>query len=269
MRVLIEKDYDSMSRRAAQFVADLVRTKPNAVLGLATGTTPIGLYKELIRMHKEERLDFSKVTTFNLDEYYGLPPTHEQSYYYFMHDQLFNHINIPEEQIHVPSGLAKNVIEFCQYYEDKIKQAGGIDLQVLGIGGDGHIGFNEPGSSLGSRTRFKTLAEETISDNARLFFNDKTQEVPKFCITMGVGTVMEAKRCLLMASGPRKAKVLSDAIEGPVTCMVSASALQLHPDTVVIVDEECSSGLNRGSYYKHVEKMTGELENIQLRDRGL
>ncbi|MFH1760915.1 MAG: glucosamine-6-phosphate deaminase, partial [bacterium] len=210
-------------------------------------------------IHKEEKLNFSKVTTFNLDEYYGLAPSHEQSYYYFMQENLFKGLNIPDGQINVPSGLAKNVEKFCAHYEEMIKRAGGIDLQVLGIGGDGHIGFNEPGSSLGSRTRFKTLTEETIRDNAKLFFNDKTDEVPKFCITMGVGTVMDAKRCLLLANGARKSTVLAEAVEGPVTAQITASILQMHPDTIVICDQEAAGKLKRKDYYNHVEKMTAEL----------
>jgi len=258
MRVIIESDYDAMSRRAAQFVAELVRSKPNCVLGLATGSTPVGLYKELIRMNREEGLDFSQVTTFNLDEYYGLPPDHEQSYHYFMEENLFKHLNPRPKATHVPDGLAKDPVAYCQQYEQMIKDAGGIDLQVLGIGRDGHIAFNEPGSSLGSRTRLKTLTEETIEDNSRFF--SSPDEVPRFAITMGVGTILEARRCLLLANGPKKARVVHLAIEGPISSEVTASALQLHPDAIFILDEEAAAELKRKDYFKHVERMRADLE---------
>ena len=251
MEVIIKADYDAMSREAAFIIADLVQHRPNCVLGLATGSTPIGLYKELIRMHKDEGLDFSKVITFNLDEYVGLPPSHEQSYHYFMHDNLFNHINIPEENIHVPSGTAVDSIEFCDWYEDQIELFGGIDIQVLGIGGDGHIAFNEPTSSLASRTRMKTLDEETIKDNARFFDGDETK-VPRYAITMGVGTIMEARQCLILCNGEKKAKTIAAAIEGPVTSQVTASVLQMHPNTVAILDEPASTELKRKDYYKWI-----------------
>jgi len=257
MRVIIEKDYQAMSKRAAQLVADVVRKKPDAVLGLATGSTPIGLYKELIRMHREEGLDFSKVTTFNLDEYYGLAPDHPQSYHYFMHQELFDHINVPEENIHIPDGMAEDVEAFCAEYEKMIAEAGGIDIQVLGIGRDGHIAFNEPGSSLGSRTRMKTLAEETIADNSRFF--KSMDEVPKFAITMGVGTIMEARVCLLLANGSNKAEAVAAAIEGPITSQITASALQMHPRAIAILDEDAASKLRRKDYYIFVEKMTETL----------
>jgi len=260
MRVIIEKDYDAMSKRAAQFVAELVREKPDCGLGLATGSTPIGMYKELIRMHKEEGLDFSRVKTFNLDEYYGLSPDHPQSYHYFMRQHLFDHINIAPQNINIPDGKVRDVKAFCAAYERMIKEAGGIDLQILGIGADGHIGFNEPGSSLGSRTRLKTLAEETIRDNSRFF--KSMDEVPKFAITMGIATIMDAKRCILLASGIRKAKVVAQAIEGPVSSQITASMLQMHPDVIVILDEEAASELKRKNYYIHVEKMASELEKI-------
>ncbi|RKY70466.1 MAG: glucosamine-6-phosphate deaminase, partial [Candidatus Latescibacterota bacterium] len=213
MRVIIEQDYDSMSKRAAEFVAGIVRNKPDCVLGLATGSTPIGLYKELIRMHQEEGLDFARVTTFNLDEYYGLAPEHDQSYHYFMHDNLFNHINVSPANINVPSGTAPDVNGACAHYEEMIEEAGGIDIQVLGIGGDGHIAFNEPGSSLGSRTRLVTLDEGTIKDNARFF--EKEEDVPHLAITMGVGTILEARKCLVLASGAKKAGIIAEAVEGP------------------------------------------------------
>src|SRR3990172_7480811 len=169
MEIIVKDNPDQMSRSAATIVARVLNAKPNAVLGLATGSTPLGLYKELVRMHKDEGLDFSQVTTFNLDEYVGLTQKHPQSYHYFMHENLFKHLNIPKQNIYIPSGTTDNYAAFCKWYEDEIKRAGGIDLQILGIGGDGHIAFNEPTSSLGSRTRIKTLARQTIEDNARFF----------------------------------------------------------------------------------------------------
>jgi len=250
MEVIIRPDYEEMSSLAAQRIADLVYHQPNAVLGLATGSTPVGLYKELIQLHKKEGLDFSKVITFNLDEYVGLPPSHDQSYHYFMRENLFKHININPENVHVPNGMARDIDAFCEWYEDEIENVGGIDLQVLGIGGDGHIAFNEPGSSLGSRTRLKTLTQETIDDNAR-FFKDPG-DVPRYAITMGVGTIMEARTCILLANGKKKAHTVAQAIEGPVTSMVTASALQLHPDAVFILDEDAAKELKLYEYYKWV-----------------
>ncbi|HNT35715.1 MAG TPA: glucosamine-6-phosphate deaminase [bacterium] len=250
MEVIIKADYAEMSKEAAKIIANLLYEKPNAVLGLATGSTPIGLYKELVRMHKEEGLDFSKVVTFNLDEYIGLPATHDQSYNYFMNDNLFKYINVNPENVHVPNGMARDVEKFCEWYEDEIDKAGGIDLQVLGIGGDGHIAFNEPGSSLASRTRMKTLTEETIVDNARFFANK--DDVPRYAITMGVGTILEAGHCLMLANGEKKAGTVKKAIEGPVTQMVTASALQLHPQVTVILDEPAASKLELKDYYKWV-----------------
>lgn len=250
MEVIITPDYDALSRKGAELVASLLDKKPNAVLGLATGSTPIGLYKELVRMHVEGRLDFAQVTTFNLDEYVGLPPDHSQSYSYFMWEHLFKDINIPRHAIHVPSGTTTNHQSYCEWYEEEIRCAGGIDLQILGIGGDGHIAFNEPGSSLGSRTRLKTLTEQTIEDNARFF--DNLSDVPKYAITMGVGTILEAKQCVMLANGEKKAEPVARAIEGSVTSMNTASALQLHADVNVILDEPASSQLKLRQYYNWV-----------------
>ena len=245
MLVIIKKDYDELSREAAKIVADRLQKKPNLVLGLATGSTPLGLYKELIRMHKEEGLDFSKVTTFNLDEYIGLPPSHDQSYHYFMQENFFKHVNIDPRFIHVPHGLTKDVNHFCEWYEERIQQFGGIDLQILGIGGNGHIAFNEPGSSLGSRTRIKTLTEKTREDNKR-FFN-KDEIVPKYAITMGVGTIMNAKELLLVAGGMGKASAINASVEGALTAMCPASIIQMHEQAFVIVDKYAASKLE-GTY---------------------
>ena len=248
MQVIIKDTYEEMSTEAAEIIRDATNLKPNLVLGLATGSTPLGTYGELIRMNKAGELDFSKVITFNLDEYAGLPSTHDQSYYYFMHENLFDHINISPSNVHVPSGVASDSDRYCEWYEDEIDRAGGIDLQVLGIGGDGHIAFNEPGSSLASRTRIVTLTEETIEDNARFF--DRMEDVPRFAITMGVGTIMEAEYCLLLANGEKKADKVAALVEGPITSQITASALQMHPRTTVIVDAAAASKLERADYYR-------------------
>lgn len=241
MLVIIKESFEEMSREAAGIVADRIRKKPSLVLGLATGSTPLGLYKELIRMHKEEGLSFAKVTTFNLDEYIGLPRTHDQSYFYFMWENLFKHIDADPRYIHVPDGMASDIESHCEWYESEIEKHGGMDLQILGIGGNGHIAFNEPGSSLGSRTRIKTLTSQTVKDNARFF---KTlDEVPKTAITMGIGTIMEAKEILLMANKTEKAEAIRAAIEGPITAMVPASIIQMHRKAVVVVDKEAASKL--------------------------
>lgn len=250
MEVIITKTADEASAFAAEIIERKLMSKPTAVLGLATGSTPLGLYKELVKRHREKGLDFSKVTTFNLDEYIGLSPSHPQSYRYFMEENLFKHINVPAGAIHVPYGHAESVLDFCAWYEDEIKRSGGIDIQILGIGGDGHIAFNEPGSSLGSRTRLKTLTEQTIRDNARFF--SSMDEVPRFAITMGVGTILEARQIILLAFGASKADIIAEAIEGPVTSQVTASALQLHPDVTVCLDQPAAAKLKRADYYRWV-----------------
>ncbi|HCG76967.1 MAG: glucosamine-6-phosphate deaminase [bacterium (Candidatus Ratteibacteria) CG_4_10_14_3_um_filter_41_18] len=250
MEVIIKKNYDEMSKEAAKVVKKRILKKLNLVLGLATGSTPLGLYQELVRMHKEEDLSFKKVKTFNLDEYYGLDPDHPQSYRYFMNANLFSQIDIDLANTHVPDGLAKDIGKYCLEYEEEIEKYGGIDLQVLGIGSDGHIGFNEPGSSLGSRTRIKTLNEQTVADNSRFFKN--IDEVPKYAITMGVGTIIDAKEIILLASGKNKSRVVAQAIEGPVTSQITASMLQVHPKVMVILDEDAASLLKKRDYYKFV-----------------
>ncbi|OHB81512.1 MAG: glucosamine-6-phosphate deaminase [Planctomycetes bacterium RBG_16_64_12] len=251
MQLIICDEYEQLSRAAAKTVAKTLNSKPNAVMGLATGSTPLGLYQELVRMHKEEGLDFSQVTTFNLDEYVGLPNNHPQSYHYFMSENLFNHVNIPRQNVYIPSGTTDNYEAFCKWYEQRIVDCGGIDLQVLGIGTDGHIAFNEPSSSLGSRTRIKTLAKQTIEDNARFF--DNPDDVPVYAITMGVGTILEARKIILLASGESKAEAIAAAIEGPVTSMCTASALQLHADTIFFLDRAAAGRLNMREYYEWVQ----------------
>ena len=267
MRVIITPTSEEVGRRAAKFVSRLIRRKPNCVLGLATGSTPLGLYEELIRLHRDEQLDFSQVTTFNLDEYVGLGPSDPQSYRYFMHENLFRHINIPPEQTHVPDGRALDFETYCEQYEQEIRNAGGIDLQVLGIGRDGHVAFNEPGSSLGSRTRLKALAGETIKDNARFFGSE--DRVPRLAVTMGVGTILESTRCVLLATGAAKADAIRSTIEGPVTAQVTASALQMHRDVIAIVDEEAGSWLSRKDYYNEVERTQLLLEAGEYGQLGI
>lgn len=246
MEIIIQETKEAASEVAARIIAGLLRKKPNAVLGLATGSTPLPLYKRLIAMD----LDWSEVTTFNLDEYIGLPREHPQSYHSFMWEHLFRHINIRKEHIHIPDGNAKDIPHFCVEYEAHIHNAGGIDLQVLGIGTDGHIGFNEPTSSLASRTRIKTLTQQTILDNARFFGN--TEQVPRHVITMGIGTIMEARQNLLLAFGENKAQAIAEAVEGPVTSINPASILQMHPVAKVCIDDGAASMLKRIDYYRWV-----------------
>ncbi len=253
MEVVVLPTYEEMSRAAAVIVADVLNTKPNAVLGMATGSTPLGLYQELVRMHHEEGLDFTQVTTFNLDEYVGLRPNHPQSYHYFMQENFFKHVNIPPSNIYIPSGTTSNYRSFCDWYERRIQECGGIDVQILGIGSDGHIAFNEPGSSLSSRTRLKTLAQSTIEDNARFF--ERKEDVPIYAITMGVGTILEARTLVLLASGQNKAAAVAAMVEGPVTSMNTASALQLHPEARVFLDESAAGQLKMREYYDWVKKM--------------
>lgn len=241
--ISIVKDYDKMSKRAARIIADAIRNKPNLVLGLATGGTPVGCYQELIRMHKEEGLDFSRVITFNLDEYIGLPPTHPQSYRYFMDENLFRHVNIKIENTYVPDGLSADLQRTCKEFEELIKRAGGIDLQLLGIGANGHIAFNEPGSSFDSRTMVVNLSKRTIKDNARFF--KSIEEVPRQALSMGMETIMEVRKIILLASGVGKAEAVAKSVEGPITTDVPASILQRHPNCIFILDEEAASKLVR------------------------
>lgn len=250
MEVIIAPSAGEASAEAARIAAALIRAKPRAVLGLATGSTPLGFYGELAAMHALGELDFSLVTTFNLDEYAGLAPDHPQSYARFMRENFFSRVNIPPERIHMPNGLAADIPAHCEAYEAAIGMAGGIDLQLLGLGSDGHIGFNEPSSSLGSRTRLKTLTERTIRDNARFF--GSAAEVPRHVITMGVGTILDARRCVVLAFGERKAAAVAAMAEGPVTAAVPASALQFHPSCVLLVDEPAAAALKRADYYRWV-----------------
>ncbi|MFO1487051.1 MAG: glucosamine-6-phosphate deaminase [Verrucomicrobiota bacterium] len=248
MEIIIQSSPDTASQLAARIIARLLREKPNAVLGLATGSTPLLLYRELIRLHRAGETDFRRVTTFNLDEYVGLGPEHPQSYHQFMAENFFQHVNVPRANIHIPDGLARDIPASCAEYEARIRSAGGIDLQVLGIGTDGHVGFNEPSSSLASRTRIKTLTSQTRRDNARFFGSE--DKVPLHVVTMGVGTVLEARQCLLLAFGASKARAVADAVEGPISAMSPASMLQMHPSVKVCLDEPAASQLKRADYYR-------------------
>ncbi len=250
MEIVIQPNADAASLIAANIIANLVREKPDCVLGLATGATPELMYRELVRMHREDGLDFSRVTTFNLDEYVGLPPEHSQSYHAFMWEHLFARLNIPRDRIHIPNGMARAIPAECAAYEAAIRAAGGIDIQVLGIGSEGHIGFNERSSSLASRTRIKTLTEQTRCDNARFF--GQPEDVPMHVITMGVGTIMEARAVLLLAFGANKSHVIAEAVEGAISAMNPASILQMHPVAKALLDEEAAAELALKDYYRWV-----------------
>ena len=260
MEIIVQPTPEDASLIAARHVAHLVREKPDAVLGLATGATPLTLYRELVRMHREEGLDFSRVTTFNLDEYVGLPPGHPASYHTFMRDNFFAHVNLDPSGIHIPDGLASDVPAFCRSYEEAIRNAGGIDLQMLGIGTDGHIGFNEPSSSLASRTRIKTLTPRTRRDNVAAFGTQ--EEVPIHVITMGVGTIMDAREVLLLAFGIKKSAAIAAAVEGPVTSMSPASILQMHPVAKCIIDVTAASRLARTDYYRWVYQQKPDWQKL-------
>jgi len=251
MYVTVVRGEQEVARRAADLVVAEMRQHANPVLGLATGSTPIPLYRELIRRHREEGLDFSTCITFNLDEYVGLGPDHPQSYRRFMNEHLFNHININPKNTHVPDGTITDldaIERFCQEYERQIKDVGGIDLQILGIGANGHIGFNEPGSSLGSLTRIKTLTTKTRRDNARFF--GSLDQVPRYAITMGIGTILNARKVLLLATGKNKADAVAAALEGPVSSACPASALQLHRYATFVLDEDAAAKLTLEGYHR-------------------
>lgn len=263
MLLVLKPNEEELGREAARMVANKVRRNPLLRLGLATGSTTLGMYGELVRLHQQEALDFSRVVTFNLDEYLGLPAGHAQSFHYFMQQNFFSRVNIDPANIHIPDGaIAGGYDQYCRSYEQAIRDAGGIDLQILGIGRNGHIGFNEPTSSLGSRTRLKVLSKETIDDNRKFF--DPGEKIPECAITMGIGTILEAKRILLLASGSSKAAAIANAIEGPLTASVTASALQLHPDVTFIVDQEAGSQLQQQEYYRRVLELTAALTPDRL-----
>jgi glucosamine-6-phosphate deaminase len=261
MQVIIRKDAMSAAQFTARLIADQVQTKPSSVLGLATGTTMERVYAELARLHRENGLDFSLTRTFNLDEYVGLAPDNPHSYRHYMNTHLFGQVNIDVRNTHLPHGMADDFRLECERYEALIKECGGIDLQLLGIGKSGHIGFNEPLSSLMSRTREKALTPQTIAQNQPLF--PSPAEMPTRGITMGVGTILEADAIVLLATGQSKAAVLAKAVEGPVTSMISASALQLHPNCLIVTDEEAAAELTQKDYYRWIFKSEPEWQKYQ------
>ena len=242
MRIIVVDNYEEMSKKAARMIASQVMLKPDSVLGLATGDTPLGMYKELVKLFDNEEVDFNEVRTFNLDEYYGLNKENPQSYYNYMINNLFNHININRENINVPSGMAKDIDTVCIEYEKKIKEVGGIDMQVLGIGGNGHIGFNEPDVNFEAETHLVNLDEQTIKANSRFF--DSIEDVPVKAISMGIKTIMNSKKIILLASGINKAEVIQKAVKGKINPNVPASILQLHNDVTIIIDREAASFLD-------------------------
>lgn len=250
MEVIIQATADAAARLTARLMAEALRAKPNAVFGLATGRTMERLYAMLAEMHREEGLDFSRARTFNLDEYIGLPADDPNSYRYYMNEHLFSKINIKRKNTFLPSGVAKDLDAECRKYEDTIKKCGGIDLQLLGIGRTGHIGFNEPLSAMQSRTRAKALTPETVAQNAPQF--TPRSRMPKRALTMGVGTILESRRCLMLVTGKEKAGIVAKAVEGPITSMISATALQLHPKSTVIVDKAAASKLTQQAYYRWI-----------------
>ena len=250
MEVIIQPDRLRAAALVARVIAKEIRGKPDLVLGLATGKTMEAVYRLLVRLHEEEGLDFSRCRTFNLDEYVSLASDDSHSYCFYMNDHLFQHVNINLRNTHVPNGLANDLDAECRRYEASIAGVGGIDLQLLGIGQAGHIGFNEPLSALRSRTRVKALTPTTVAQNAPLFGG--ADRMPRRAITMGVGTIIEARRCLLLATGASKADIIAQAVEGPITSMVTASALQLHPRCTVVVDEAAGAKLTEKEYYRWI-----------------
>ncbi|EQB88018.1 glucosamine-6-phosphate deaminase [Clostridium punense] len=236
MRIIVAEDYKEMSKTAADMMASQIILKPDSVLGLATGGTPMGFYKELVNLYKQGKFSFKEVKTFNLDEYYGLDKRNLQSYHYYMMENLFKHIDIDLENVNIPDGTAKDIDEECRAYEDKIRKAGGIHMQLLGIGINGHIGFNEPDVKFEAITHLVNLDEETIEANSRFF--SSIEEVPRSAISMGIKTIMHSKKILLLAAGSEKAQVIERMINGPITPELPASILQLHPDVTLIVDKE-------------------------------
>lgn len=239
MRIYKAKDYEEMSRKAAGIVSAQIIMKPECVLGLATGSTPVGLYKQLIEWYRNGDLDFSGVRTVNLDEYKGISRENDQSYYYFMHQNLFDHVNIPAENTHLPDGMEPDSEKECRRYEELIQSMGSVDLQLLGIGHNGHIGFNEPADAFDKLVHCVNLTQSTIEANKRFFAS--AEEVPRQAYTMGIQTIMRSKKILIIANGEGKADIVRDAFFGPITPMVPASVLQLHNDVTLVADEAALS----------------------------
>ncbi|MBF4805343.1 MAG: glucosamine-6-phosphate deaminase [Pseudoleptotrichia goodfellowii] len=269
MRVIILKDKQEIGKWSAyQIAKKILKFNPTAdkpfVLGLPTGSTPLGTYKELINLYKERIISFENVITFNMDEYVGLSPEHEQSYHYFMHENLFKHIDIKPENVNILDGLAEDLTKECQRYEDKIKSVGGIKLFLGGIGEDGHIAFNEPGSSLASRTRDKELTYDTILVNSRFFDND-VNKVPKLALTVGVGTLMDSEELMILADGYKKARAVYHGIEGGINHLWTVSALQLHRRAILVIDESAASDIKVKTYryFKEIEAHNLDLEKYK------
>ena len=248
MEIIVFKDYEEMSNKASEMIKNQIKFKKNSVLGLPTGSTPIGMYKNLVKMYKKGEIDFTDIKTFNLDEYCNIPRENDQSYYYFMHYNLFNHINIKIENIHIPNGNAKNLNLECINYDKSIEAEGGIDIQVLGIGKNSHIGFNEPSNKFEKGTNIVQLKESTIKANSRFFKSE--EDVPKKAITMGIGSIFKAKKIILLASGKEKAQAIYNTVYGDITPQIPSSILQLHQDVILILDEGSASNLKHKNILK-------------------
>ncbi|SPE50495.1 Glucosamine-6-phosphate deaminase [Verrucomicrobia bacterium] len=261
MEVIIQPNPESAATLVARVVARDLRVNPHLVLGLATGQTMERVYRRLVQMHREQKLDFSLASTFNLDEYVGLAAYHPNSYRHYMEEHLFRHVNVDPRNTHLPNGLANDLEAECRHYEALITRFGGIDLQILGIGKAGHIGFNEPLSALRSRTRVKALTPTTLKQNAPFFGGE--EHMPRRAITMGVGTILESRRCLLLATGETKAEVIAKAVEGPITSMISATSLQLHARCTVVVDEAAAARLVEKDYYRWIFENEPEWEEFR------
>ena len=251
MRIGVFNDEDQIASLAADRILEVYRAKPNFVLGLATGSSPLKFYAELVRRYEAGQISFAQVRSYNLDEYVGLPRDHYEGYANFIHRNLVDLVDMPEGAAHGPDGWCEDLDEGARLYDQAIKDAGGIDIQVLGIGSDGHIGFNEPGGSLSSRTHVGVLTEQTRRDNAR-FFDGDIDQVPTHCVTQGLGTIMEARHIVMVATGPHKTRAVTAMIEGPVAAVCPASILQFHPSVLVVVDESAATGLNHADYFRHV-----------------
>ena len=262
MRVIIVDTAAEVAQTGVDIFLQQLAHKPNSVFGLATGSSPLALYQYLISAHLDQGISFADVTTFNLDEYLGLASEHPQSYRFFMQNKLFNHIDVSINSTHVPDGESSNPSETCQAYEDEIARSGGIDLQLLGIGRNGHIGFNEPSSSLTSRTRVKTLTQATVEDNARFFGENETQ--PSLSLTMGIGTIMDSAQILLIATGEAKADAVHATVEGAISASCPASVLQMHRNVIVLIDQAAASKLANKEFYTFVEGQRRKLDEQSI-----
>lgn len=239
MKILVCKDYEELSRKSAEIIVSQVNQKKDSVLGLATGGTPVGMYQELVKSYREGKVDFGKVITFNLDEYYGVDPKNVNSYHYYMNTNFFDHVNIDRKNINIPNGMSKDIEKECREYDEKIQSLGGIDLQILGVGLNGHIGFNEPAKELMSTTHITDLTKETINANAR-FFEDISQ-VPTKAITVGMATILRSKKIVVLINGKNKSKIFEKIIGKKITTQIPATLLQLHPDVTIVVDEQAAT----------------------------